>query len=147
MATHSTIIARKIPWAEEPGRLQSMGSRRVGHDWSDLAAAAAAAGLWLLPLGNFQISSSTTLYFRKSRERCFSYLNNPSRLEVSKTENGKKWCSWQVRDGNNSLAFCPLLVGKDTHSDVVLNCLQPKSYCQELMICSPKKDGCQGGPK
>ena len=34
----------KIPWTEEPGRLQSMGSHRVGHDWSDLAAAAAAAG-------------------------------------------------------------------------------------------------------
>ena len=32
MATHSSILARKIPWAEEPGRLQSMGSQRVGHD-------------------------------------------------------------------------------------------------------------------
>ena len=42
MATHSSTLAWKIPWAEEPGGLQSMGSRRVGHDWSDLAAAAAA---------------------------------------------------------------------------------------------------------
>ena len=33
MATHSSTLAWKIPWAEEPGRLQSMGSRRVGHDW------------------------------------------------------------------------------------------------------------------
>ena len=32
MATHSSILAWKIPWAEEAGRLQSMGSRRVGHD-------------------------------------------------------------------------------------------------------------------
>ena len=32
MATHSSILARKIPWMEEPGRLQSMGSQRVGHD-------------------------------------------------------------------------------------------------------------------
>ena len=31
MATHSSILAWKIPWMEEPGRLQSMGSRRVGH--------------------------------------------------------------------------------------------------------------------
>ena len=31
-ATHSNTIARKIPWMEEPGRLQSMGSQRVGHD-------------------------------------------------------------------------------------------------------------------
>ena len=32
MATHSSTIAWKIPWTEEPGRLQSMGSLRVGHD-------------------------------------------------------------------------------------------------------------------
>ena len=33
MATHSSTLAWKIPWAEEPGRLQSMGSLRDGHDW------------------------------------------------------------------------------------------------------------------
>ena len=32
MAIHSSTIAWKIPWMEEPGRLQSMGSQRVGHD-------------------------------------------------------------------------------------------------------------------
>ena len=32
MAPYSSILAWKIPWMEEPGRLQSMGSRRVGHD-------------------------------------------------------------------------------------------------------------------
>ena len=32
MATHSSMLAWKIPWIEEPGRLQSMGSQRVGHD-------------------------------------------------------------------------------------------------------------------
>ena len=32
MATYSSIIAWKIPWTEEPGRLPSMGSQRVGHD-------------------------------------------------------------------------------------------------------------------
>ena len=32
MATHSSALAWKIPWTEEPGRLQSMGSLRVGHD-------------------------------------------------------------------------------------------------------------------
>ena len=34
MAPHSSTLAWKIPWAEEPGRLQSMGSLRVGHDWA-----------------------------------------------------------------------------------------------------------------
>ena len=33
MATHSSTLAWKIPWMEEPGRLQSMGSQRVRHDW------------------------------------------------------------------------------------------------------------------
>ena len=32
MATHSSILAWRIPWMEEPGRLQSMGLQRVGHD-------------------------------------------------------------------------------------------------------------------
>ena len=39
MTTYSSILAWKIPWTEEPGRLQSIGSHRVGHDWSDLAHA------------------------------------------------------------------------------------------------------------
>ena len=33
MAAHSRMLAWKIPWTEKPGRLQSMGSQRVGHDW------------------------------------------------------------------------------------------------------------------
>ena len=37
MATHSSILAWEIPWTEEPGRLYSMGSYRVRHDWCDLA--------------------------------------------------------------------------------------------------------------
>ena len=37
MATHSSTLAWRIPWTEEPGELQSMGSQRVRHDWSDLA--------------------------------------------------------------------------------------------------------------
>ena len=39
MAPHSSTLAWKIPWMEEPGGLPSMGSHRVGHDWSNLAAA------------------------------------------------------------------------------------------------------------
>ena len=40
MATHSSILAWKIPGTKEPSGLLSMGSHRVGHEWSDLAAAA-----------------------------------------------------------------------------------------------------------
>ena len=42
MATHCSVLAWRIPGTGEPGGLPSMGSHRVGHDWSDLAAAAPA---------------------------------------------------------------------------------------------------------
>ena len=45
MATHSSVLAWRIPGTGEPGGLPSMGSHRVGHDWCDLAAAAAAAAV------------------------------------------------------------------------------------------------------
>ena len=43
MATHSSVLAWRVPGTGEPGGLPSMESHRVRHDWSDLAAAAAAA--------------------------------------------------------------------------------------------------------
>ena len=36
MATHSRVLAWRIPWTKEPGRLQSIGSQRIRHNWSDL---------------------------------------------------------------------------------------------------------------
>ena len=46
MATHSSVLAWRIPGTGEPGGLPSMGSHRVGHDWSNLAAAAAVLIYW-----------------------------------------------------------------------------------------------------
>ena len=43
MAAHSSVLARRIPGTGKPGGLPSTGSHRVGHNWSDLAAAAVAA--------------------------------------------------------------------------------------------------------
>ena len=50
MATHSSVLAWRIPGTGEPGGLPSLGSHRVGHDWSDLAAAAAAPAVLLSAL-------------------------------------------------------------------------------------------------
>ena len=47
MATHSSVLAWRIPGTEEPGGLPSQGSHRVGHDWSNLPAAAACC---IMPL-------------------------------------------------------------------------------------------------
>ena len=69
MATHSSVLAWRIPGMAEPGGLPSMGSHRVGHDWSDLAAAAAAVYSNSLPfyLKPFFLSQDptqdTTLYY------------------------------------------------------------------------------------
>ena len=53
MATHSSVLAWRIPGTGEPGRLPSMGSHRVGHDWHDLAGAAAAEHI--LEINSFQL--------------------------------------------------------------------------------------------
>ena len=50
MATHSSVLAWRIPGMGESSGLPSMGSHRVGHDRSDLAAAAAAAAIMLAQL-------------------------------------------------------------------------------------------------
>ena len=50
MATHSNVLAWRIPGMAEPGGLLSMGAHSVGQDWSDLAAAAAKSSLTLFPL-------------------------------------------------------------------------------------------------
>ena len=47
MATHSSILAWRIPWTEEPGGLQSTGSQRVGPDYSRLARMHVRLGLSL----------------------------------------------------------------------------------------------------
>ena len=58
MATHSSVLAWRIPGTEEPGGLLSMGSHRVGYDWSDLAAAVEHLTLLVrLPLFGLQLVS------------------------------------------------------------------------------------------
>ena len=58
MATHSSTLARKIPWTEQPGGLQSMGLQRTGHDWA--------------------INTQTLTKWSKSCTRLASFLHNLS---------------------------------------------------------------------
>ena len=62
MATHSSTLVWRIPGTGEPGGLPSMGSHRVGHDWSDLAEAAAAAAAWSIFLLQLKTSKSSILH-------------------------------------------------------------------------------------
>ena len=64
MATHSNVLAWRIPGTGEPGGLLSMGSYRVGHSWSDLAAAVAAAvATRYLDLSDWSISGTESIQF------------------------------------------------------------------------------------
>ena len=85
MATHSSVLAWRIPGTGKPDGLPSMGSHRVGHDWSDLAAAAAAAvwsrASYLTSL--WQVPSSMCTVFRTVPDRwwalckCLSFYYMP----------------------------------------------------------------------
>ena len=75
MATHSSVLAWRIPRMGKPGRLPSTGSRRVGHDWSDLAAAAALIytgqiekeqNNWIQELCFFPHFGESVVYFSNS---------------------------------------------------------------------------------
>ena len=65
MVTHSSTLAWKIPWMEEPGRLQSMGSHRVGHD------------------GATSLSLFTFLHWRRKRQSTPVFLPGESQGQGS----------------------------------------------------------------
>ena len=125
MATHSTVLAWRIPGTEEPGGLLSMGSHRVGHDWSDLAAAAALyegehKGEWnegLLSLGwigkkvnperGWKMGKSRRgrdreQEWRKNRQIVTETENRKDRKLWAKTEIVSLW--WQISGQFSSVA-------------------------------------------
>ena len=83
MATHSSVLAWRIPGTGEPGGLPSMGSHRVGHNWSDLVAAAAApyryvcARSCLLFAISWTVACQAPLSMGFSRQEYWSGLSFP----------------------------------------------------------------------
>ena len=79
MATHSSVLAWRIPGTAEPGRLPSMGSHRVGHNWGDLAAVAARTSRmkfyinsgWTLSVGSLADSSTGCFPSGTWRQACW----------------------------------------------------------------------------
>ena len=72
MATHSSVLAWRIPVMGEPCGLPSMGSHRVGHNWSDLAAAAAAAACTVLQMYILSLTSTLNTNFIISNGFCYT---------------------------------------------------------------------------
>ena len=61
MATHSSVLAWRIPGTEEPGRRLSMGLHRVGHNWSDLATTAMTFAHWCYFYDHFNLQQLNIL--------------------------------------------------------------------------------------
>ena len=83
MATHSSTLAWKIPWMEEPGRLQSTGLQRVGHDW-----VTSLSFLFLLPL---TIHLPQTLSIHHKSENSVLSQNSPRSFIAYSRENYDPW--------------------------------------------------------
>ena len=103
MAPHSSTLAWKIPWTEEPGRLQSTGSLRVGHDW--------ATSLWLF----------TFMHWRRKWQPTPVFLPGESHGQRSlvgcrlwgRTESDTTEATWQAMIGPVSL--CVSVVWSETY--------------------------------
>ena len=93
MATHSSVLAWRIPGTGEPGGLPSLGSHRVGHDGSNLAAAAAAA-TYLNKVGKGKIEDKKRSW---QRMRWLDSNTDSMDLNMSKlreiVEDREGWCS------------------------------------------------------
>ena len=102
MVTHSSVLAWRIPWTEKPGRLQSMGSHRVGHDWSDLVVVVVSAYLRLLIFLPAILTPACASFSP-------AFLMMYSAYELNKQgDNIQPWCTpfpiW-----NQSVVSCPVL--------------------------------------
>ena len=109
MATHSSILAWRIPWMEEPGRLQCTGSQRVGHDWAtslslsrDNSASHSSTLAWKIPwmegpdglqsMGSLESDRTERLHFIFSLSCIGEGNGNP--LQCSCQENPRDRGAW-----------------------------------------------------
>ena len=95
MATHSSVLALRIPGMGEPCGLLSMRSHRVGHDWSDLAAAAAPFGL-LFPFNLNRINTFFTLWLHVHEMRANYFFFGKEENTNEKDMEGK----WEREGGS-----------------------------------------------
>ena len=83
MATHSSILAWRIPWTAEPGGLQPIGSQRVRNDWSDLAHTHSMSSIkWKVE----RVFLHRILNSIRTELRCFEYFKPLNKLYASLTQ-------------------------------------------------------------
>ena len=132
MAPHSSVLAWRIPGTGEPGGLLSMGSHRVGHDWSDLAAAAAASKLynhfppkksWFVVCSGFHTVNFVTMLISNN-------LHDATKFRVGKRSVG---CTFWVHTHDSS----SLLSGSDIANiqKVLWQCLKLEKHFVIVTFC------------
>ena len=100
MATHSNILAWKIPWTEEPGRLQSMGSQRVRHDW--------ATSLFFQHIKWFEFKRYKRIYSEKSLSHpCPQLSYSPSQGQPMLAVSYVPLQRYFMHIQENRYLFCP----------------------------------------
>ena len=142
MATHSSILARRIPWTEEPGRVQSMGLQRVRHDWGNLASTLAGF------IGNISLKDSKCIQIpviylhsipvRKVRASNY-YLHFIDRKTKKKSESLKDQSSWTWMENRTSSHTRALTVFSEVQSNVRPRqrvSIQDTEAVREGMLCS-----------
>ena len=123
MVWNWSILAWRIPWTEEPGGLPSMGLHRVGHDWSDLAAAAAASvfssmtsQLWQHHVLKFPTGLNSTLKAMAPHSSTpawkIPWMEEPGRLQsIGSLKFGHDWATSlsRIGEGNGKPLQCSCL--------------------------------------
>ena len=123
MATHSSVLAWRIPGTAEPGGLPSMGSHRVGHDWSNLAAAAAAA-----KLKRFKLVAGCQLFFERPGRILSRYYGGKGRCSIKRI-GGRIWRAWSKVEPYDRLCFS--LAGEKNENFKPLSVLRCKIHTHD----------------
>ena len=132
MATHSSILAWRIPGTVEPSGLPSMGSHRVGHDWSNLAAAAPWKKSYNQTRKHFKKQRH---YFVNKGPSSQSYAFSSSHvwmweLDYKESWAPKNWCFWNV--GWRRLLRIPWTARRSNQS--ILKEISPEYSLARLML-------------
>ena len=113
LATHSSVLAWRIPGTGEPGGLPSQGSHRVGHDWSDLAAAAACGYLFGIFSWGQQNITSGLVYCDYISDPCVHTGQIIMSVVSLSTGEERSWWDWRMREGNPDYCIAFLLFQKN----------------------------------
>ena len=138
MANHSSIVAWKIPWTEEPDRLQSMGSQRVGHDWATSLTSLTCVTESLDCAAAINIVNQ--LYFNKKMNFKNHFNNSPPH-----TLENKGICI--LLEFPRACAYYSLLVFELKYSWFALSQVSVSSISQSCStLCDPKACSTPGLP-